>query len=142
MKEQDKNKLSVNCLLSDRRATMVKRAVMIVWALSIIIFFADSSVFSQVLTERAAFAGGCFWCMEATFEETEGVIEAVSGYTGGETIDPSYEEVSAGKTGHYEAVEVEFNPTIISYAELLKVFWQNINPTDSSGQFYDRGGSV
>lgn len=89
--------------------------------------------------ETATFAGGCFWCMEAGFEEAEGVAEAVSGYTGGYTENPTYEEVSTGKTGHYEAVLVYYDPEKISYSELLDVFWRNVNPTDPGGQFADRG---
>lgn len=88
---------------------------------------------------KATFAGGCFWCVEAAFELQNGVIEAQSGYIGGLTEDPNYEEVSLGATGHYEAVEVSYNPSIISYEELLDIFWKNIDPTDPSGQFADRG---
>ena len=115
------------------------RAITIVLTLFLITYLTNSTVFSQAFTEKATFAGGCFWCMEAAFEETEGVIEAVSGYTGGKTVNPTYEEVSTGKTGHYEAVEVKFDPDKISYTQLLQVFWRNINPIDSSGQFHDRG---
>ena len=89
--------------------------------------------------EEATFAGGCFWCMEAGFEEVDGVIEAVSGYTGGSVENPTYEEVSTGRTGHYEAVQVYYDPEKISYRELLDVFWRNVNPTDPGGQFADRG---
>ena len=89
--------------------------------------------------ETATFAGGCFWCMEAGFEEADGVVEAVSGYTGGHTENPTYEEVCAGETGHYEAVCVYYDPDETSYSELLDVFWMNVNPTDPGGQFADRG---
>jgi len=89
--------------------------------------------------ETATFAGGCFWCMEAGFEEAEGVVEAVSGYTGGSTENPTYEEVCTGRTGHYEAVRVYYDPEKMSYSELLGVFWRNVNPTDPGGQFADRG---
>jgi len=89
--------------------------------------------------ETATFAGGCFWCMEAGFEEAEGVVEAVSGYTGGSTENPTYEEVCTGRTGHYEAVRVYYDPEKMSYSELLDVFWRNVNPTDPGGQFADRG---
>lgn len=99
----------------------------------------NNTVSSQPILEKATFAGGCFWCMEAALEKVEGVIEVISGYTGGETPNPTYGEVSTGKTGHYEAVEVLFDPTVVSYAELLEVFWRNIDPTDDDGQFYDRG---
>ncbi len=90
-------------------------------------------------TAEAIFAGGCFWCMEAPFEKLPGVVEVISGYTGGETVNPSYEEVSSGKTGHAEAVKIIFDPARTSYSELLEVFWRNINPADPDGQFVDRG---
>lgn len=112
---------------------------MILLSIFLIILSAGSFLFSQAITEKATFAGGCFWCMEAAFEKVEGVVEAISGYTGGTTINPTYGEVSTGNTGHYEAVEVIFDPDIISYAELVAVFWKNIDPTDGGGQFADRG---
>jgi peptide methionine sulfoxide reductase msrA/msrB len=89
---------------------------------------------------KATFAGGCFWCMEQPFEKLAGVREVISGYTGGRKVNPTYEEVSAGTTGHLESVEVVFDPSAISYDRLLDVFWKNIDPTDSGGQFVDRGG--
>lgn len=89
--------------------------------------------------EVATFAGGCFWCVESDFEKVDGVKEAVSGYTGGSTPDPSYGEVSGGGTGHTEAVQVFFDPGVVSYRDLLTVFWRHINPTDAGGQFVDRG---
>ncbi len=89
--------------------------------------------------ERAVFAGGCFWCVEADFEKVPGVLEAVSGYCGGHVENPSYEAVSAGGSGHLEAVEVHFDPLRVSYRELLEVFWSHIDPTDGGGQFVDRG---
>ncbi len=87
----------------------------------------------------AIFAGGCFWCMESPFEKLDGVGEVISGYTGGHTLNPTYQEVSAGGTGHAEAVEVHYNPQQISYKKLLEVFWRQIDPTDAGGQFVDRG---
>lgn len=87
----------------------------------------------------ATFAGGCFWCMEASFESVEGVVEVISGYTGGYVVNPTYEQVSRGGTGHLEAVQVFFDPNIVSYIELLDVFWRSIDPTDDGGQFFDRG---
>jgi peptide methionine sulfoxide reductase msrA/msrB len=90
-------------------------------------------------TAKAIFAGGCFWCMEPPFETLEGVMRVTSGYTGGKEIGPSYEEVSSGRTGHVEAVQVEYDPTVASYEYLLKVFWRQIDPTDGGGQFADRG---
>jgi len=89
--------------------------------------------------EKATFAGGCFWCIEASFEEVEGVIKAVSGYTGGEKENPSYEEVLTGTTGHKESVEITFDPEKVSYKELIELFWRQINPTDDIGQFSDKG---
>lgn len=90
-------------------------------------------------TARATFAGGCFWCMEPPFENLKGVQEAYAGYTGGHDKDPSYQEVVAGGTGHYEAVEIVYDASVVSYEELLDVFWKNIDPTDEGGQFVDRG---
>lgn len=89
----------------------------------------------------AVFAGGCFWCVETDFEKREGVIDAVSGYTGGTTTNPTYEEVSYKNTGHYEAVEVYYDETKITYNDLLEIFWRSVDPTDSGGQFVDRGDS-
>ncbi len=110
-------------------------------------YFTKRNYESQAVTEAdipdnyhvATFAGGCFWCMEPPFEKLKGVKEAVSGYTGGHTENPTYEEVSAGGTGHLEAVQVYFNPDVITYEQLLAVYWRQINPTDDEGQFVDRG---
>ena len=88
---------------------------------------------------KATFAGGCFWCMEPPFEKLEGVISVTSGYTGGKETAPSYQEVSSGRTGHVEAIQVKFDPEVISYEYLLEVFWRQIDPTDDGGQFADRG---
>ncbi len=90
-------------------------------------------------TEIAVFAGGCFWCMEPPFEKENGVIEVLSGYTGGTKKNPTYEEVSAGVTGHTESVQVKYDPAKISYERLLEVFWKSMDPTDAEGQFVDRG---
>ena len=87
----------------------------------------------------ATFAGGCFWCMEPPFEKLAGVASVVSGYTGGEEPNPTYKQVSSGKTGHAEAVEVRYDPAVVSYAELLETFWKSFDPTDADGQFADRG---
>ena len=89
--------------------------------------------------EIATFAGGCFWCTESDFEHVPGVIQVISGYTGGELEDPTYKEVSAGGTGHVEAVQVYYNPNLVSYQQLLDAYWRMINPTDIGGQFVDRG---
>ena len=87
----------------------------------------------------ATFAGGCFWCMEGPFESLPGVSSAVSGYAGGQKKNPTYEEVSAGTTGHTEAVEVRYDPRKVSYEKLLEVFWHNIDPFQANAQFCDRG---
>jgi len=88
---------------------------------------------------KAYFAGGCFWSMELAFEQVEGVLEAVSGYMGGTVANPTYEQVSAGKTGHAESVEVTYDPTKVSYQKLLDIFWHNIDPTTRNAQFCDYG---
>lgn len=90
-------------------------------------------------TAVATFAGGCFWCMEPPFDKVPGVLSTISGYTGGHTKDPTYKEVSAGGTGHAEAVEVIYDPAKVSYAKLLEVFWHNIDPTVKDRQFCDVG---
>lgn len=89
--------------------------------------------------DSATLAGGCFWCMEPPFVTLDGVEEVVAGYTGGETEDPTYEEVSSGNTGHYEAVEIYYDPEEITFEEILDVYWKHIDPTDPGGQFADRG---
>ena len=89
----------------------------------------------------ATFAGGCFWCMEPPFDKAEGVVSTTSGYTGGQKAGATYEEVSAGGTGHYEAVRVVYDPQKVTYDKLLDVFWHNVDPVDAGGQFCDRGAS-
>lgn len=89
----------------------------------------------------AIFAMGCFWCAEADFEKVDGVVDVVSGYTGGRVRNPSYEQVSAGGTGHYEAVLVTYDPSKVKYSDLLSVFWRNVDPFDAEGQFCDKGES-
>jgi len=88
---------------------------------------------------KATIAGGCFWCIESEFDQMDGIISAVSGYTDGNKKDPTYQEVSSGSTGHTEAVEVTFDPAKVTYAQVLSVFWQNIDPTQKNGQFADKG---
>ena len=104
---------------------------------ALVLIHGDSDAQSKL--EKATFAGGCFWCMEHPFEKLEGVLDVVSGYTGGHEKDPTYEEVSSRQTGHVEAVQVIFDPSKISYAEILNLFWRQIDPTDPGGQFVDRG---
>jgi len=88
---------------------------------------------------KATFAGGCFWCMEEAFEKIEGVASVVSGYTGGQVENPTYEQVSAGGTGHTESIEVTFDPSKVTYKRLLEVFWRNVDPTTPNAQFCDHG---
>lgn len=91
--------------------------------------------------ELATFAGGCFWCMVSPFDELPGIISVISGYTGGHKENPTYEEVHSETTGHYEAVQITFDPMMISYQKIIDLFWQQIDPTDENGQFNDRGSS-
>jgi peptide-methionine (S)-S-oxide reductase len=92
-------------------------------------------------TETAIVAGGCFWCVESDFESVPGVKEAISGYTGGTTANPTYKQVTRGGTGHYEAVEIRYDPAKVSYATLMELFFRSVDPTDDGGQFCDRGDS-
>lgn len=103
-----------------------------------LIFGVDSGAYAATI-ETATFAGGCFWCMEPPFKQLEGVTAVESGYTGGHKSNPTYEDVSSGRTGHLEAVRIHFDPKKVSYERLLEVFWAQIDPTDAGGQFVDRG---
>lgn len=94
---------------------------------------------AETKTENATFAGGCFWCMDAEFAGIPGVSKVVSGYTGGTLENPTYTDVSMGNTGHFEAIEVTYDPAKVTYAQLLDIFWHNIDPTDEHGQFCDKG---
>lgn len=91
--------------------------------------------------EKATFAGGCFWCMVKPFDSYEGIHSVISGYTGGEIENPTYEEVCSNMTGHKEAVQITYDPELFSYDKLVQLFWMQIDPTDPGGQFYDRGSS-
>jgi peptide-methionine (S)-S-oxide reductase len=93
----------------------------------------------QQTLARATFAGGCFWCMEPPFDDLNGVVSTTSGYAGGHVKNPTYEQVSAGGTGHAEVVQVVYDPAKVSYERLLEVFWRNVDPLDAGGQFCDRG---
>lgn len=112
----------------------------------LLLFSAVTTVDGDVTREKvgdefatATFAGGCFWCMESPFDELDGVISTTAGYTGGHKAHPTYKEVSAGGTGHAEAVQVVYDPKKISFERLLEVFWRNIDPLDKTGQFCDKG---
>ena len=91
--------------------------------------------------EKATFAGGCFWCMVKPFDQWDGIESVVSGYMGGHLDNPTYEEVKKGNSGHLEVVQIEFDPSVFTYEQLLEIFWQQIDPTDAGGQFQDRGES-
>ncbi len=96
---------------------------------------------AEAAQKRAYFAGGCFWCVESDFEQVRGVSEVVSGYTGGTTANPTYKQVTRGGTGHYEAVEIRYDNSAVSYDRLLYLFFRSVDPTDAGGQFCDRGES-
>jgi methionine-S-sulfoxide reductase len=104
-----------------------------------LLWSSGTTAMAATTTETATFAGGCFWCMEPQFAEIKGVTRVVSGYTGGHTENPTYEEVSRGNTGHLEAIEVTFDPAQVNYTQLLDIFWKNIDPLDADGQFCDKG---
>ena len=110
--------------------------------LSIILLLLTSTSFANSPNfERAYFAGGCFWCMEESFENILGVSKVISGYSGGTTENPTYKEVTYGNTGHFEVIEVIYIPEVVSYEKLLEEFWVNIDPFDAVGQFCDKGYS-
>lgn len=104
-----------------------------------VLLMSEDGLFGREPLEKATFAGGCFWCMEEPFDSLKGVTEVLSGYMGGDKQNPTYEEVSTGKTGHREVVQVTYEPSKITYKGLLEVFWSQIDPTDASGQFADKG---
>lgn len=120
----------------DIHATMRAAALAVLCALGLV---AQNAAAQD--TRTMVVAGGCFWCVEADFEKVPGVTEAVSGYTGGTLENPSYREVTRGGTGHYEAVEITYDPSEVSYRELLDLFFRSVDPTDAGGQFCDRGES-
>ena len=109
--------------------------------LTILIITLSSNISLAKNIKEAFFAGGCFWCMEEFFEEVKGVEEVISGYSGGDTENPTYKEVTYNNTGHFEVVKIIYDEDIISYKKLLNLYWQNIDPFDSAGQFCDKGSS-
>jgi len=109
--------------------------------LYIILFFLITNISNAQNIKKAYFAGGCFWCMEEAFEQVDGVLEVISGYSGGTTKNPAYKEVTYGKTGHFEAIEIKYDSTKIKYKDLLDAFWINIDSFDANGQFCDKGYS-
>ena len=108
-------------------------------AISLVLALAASASFAQGPTAKATFAGGCFWCVESDFDKVPGVLSTTSGYIGGTVANPTYEQVTAKTTGHAEAVEIVFDPSKISYAQLLEKFWRSIDPTTKDRQFCDAG---
>jgi len=122
----------------------MKYIVLAIFSIAIIIIYLYNKPMSDIKKENnnpqeAIVAGGCFWCIETSFQSLEGVSEAISGYTGGHTENPSYEEVSTGATGHYEAVKVIYDGDKLSYADIVDHFFKSIDPTDDTGQFTDKG---
>jgi peptide-methionine (S)-S-oxide reductase len=121
---------------------LIRHAVSVVMSLSVLgsfILWSGSPDARAADPAKAYFAGGCFWCMEEAFEQVEGVVTVVSGYMGGTVVNPSYEQVSGGSTGHAESVEVSYDPAKVSYQKLLEVFWRNVDPITSNAQFCDHG---
>ena len=110
---------------------------------AVILLLGTSSISSAAEKDlqSAIFAGGCFWCVESDFDNVPGVVRTISGYTGGVLVDPTYKRVTAGGTGHREAVQIFYDPEIVTYATLLEIFWRSVDPTDDGGQFCDRGES-
>jgi peptide-methionine (S)-S-oxide reductase len=118
-----------------------RRLLPFVWiaALTLSTGVAAAQTEGKTATAKATFAGGCFWCMEEAYDKVPGVIATVSGYMGGQVKNPTYEQVTTGRTGHAEVVQVEYDPAKVSYAKLVEVFWRNIDPTQRDGQFCDNG---
>ncbi len=123
-------------MATDRRLTLLMVGLAICGTL---VAWSSSSALSASTSAKAYFAGGCFWCMEEAFEQVEGVLSVASGYMGGTVVNPTYEQVSAGRTGHAEAVEVIYDPTKVSYQQLLEAFWKNVDPLTPNAQFCDHG---
>lgn len=110
-------------------------------SISLLYFLERMNKMTTPSYEKATFAGGCFWCMVKPFDQYDGIEKVVSGYTGGHIENPTYEQVCSETTGHYEAVQITFDPEIFPYEKIVEIFWQQIDPTDAGGQFFDRGHS-
>ncbi len=123
--------------MTTQRRLVTLATSLIAWTLLTNFPFVETTGASP--SAKAYFAGGCFWCMEEAFEKVEGVVTVVSGYMGGTVANPSYEEVSAGRTGHAESVEVTYDPTKVTYQKLLDAFWHNVDPLTPNAQFCDHG---
>lgn len=122
-----------------RRITRAAFLAAVVFCASFFALAPSSAFVPELLYKKAVFAGGCFWCMQPPYDKTEGVIQTVVGYAGGKTENPTYEEVSSGESGHYEVIEVTYNPKKVTYEQLLDIFWKNIDPLNADGQFCDTG---
>jgi peptide-methionine (S)-S-oxide reductase len=122
--------------MNNRRISLFQRVAVALFALY---YAAIAAAQAPAAPAKATFAGGCFWCVESDFDKVDGVISTTSGYTGGKTANPTYEQVGSKATGHYEAVEIVFDPKKVSYEKLVEYFWRTIDPTDASGQFCDKG---
>lgn len=116
------------------------------YVLTLILTLISTSAMSQNITastattsKTAIFAGGCFWCMQSEFDSEPGVLSTTVGYSGGTEVNPTYEQVSSGRTGHRESIQVTYNPQVVTYPRLLEIFWSNIDPLDAKGQFCDKG---
>ena len=116
----------------------LKKTLLLV-SLSSIFYLGTSAYAAPQQYETAVFAGGCFWSMQHDFEKTPGVVSTTVGYTGGNVVNPSYEQVSSGNTGHYEAIQIVYDPKQISYQQLVDLYWHDTDPTDANGQFCDKG---
>ena len=121
------------------RTILASLAICIPWSLAVAEEGVNTTATGMARQEHATFAGGCFWCMEGPFEALDGVVSVTSGYTGGTKLNPTYEEVSSGSTGHAEAVQIVYDPSKVSYEQLLEVFWRQIDPTTPNQQFADKG---
>ena len=113
--------------------------MMVLIVLGVFMLQANAAESVALSSKKAVFAGGCFWCLQPGFDRTPGVLSTMVGYTGGSMVNPSYEQVSSATTGHYEAIEVVYDPTLVAYERLVEIFWRSIDPTDAGGQFTDRG---
>ncbi len=121
------------------KEVFMTNTLLIIGALLLGLGIGAQNAFAEKKQETAIFGGGCFWCMEPPFEQLEGVIDVTAGYSGGDEVNPSYEQVSSGQTGHLESVRVIYDPDKVSYQQLLDVYWRQVDPTDPGGQFADRG---
>ncbi|WP_368077126.1 peptide-methionine (S)-S-oxide reductase MsrA [Mariluticola halotolerans] len=120
---------------------MTIRNGLMAWGTAAAMVMGNTAMAGAADTKTAVFAGGCFWCVESDFDHVDGVLATISGYTGGTLENPTYKDVTKGGTGHYEAVEITYDPAKVTYDELMVAFWHSVDPTDAGGQFCDRGDS-